>query len=71
MVRVGDRVAPSGNMAGTWNTHSELSQGNFVVVGSLDRHSNVTDLILRFARAFFYYVGGGRGDDLKCELPGF
>ena len=41
MVRVGYRVAPSGNMAGTWNTHSELREGNFVVVGSLDCHSYV------------------------------
>ena len=59
MVGVGDRVAPSGNMAGTWNTHSELRKGNFVVVGSLDRHSYVNDLTLRFVRAFFYDVGGG------------
>ena len=43
VVRVGDRVAPSTNMAGTWNTHSELREGNFVVVGSLVLHSNVSD----------------------------
>ena len=32
LVQVGDRVAPSTNMAGTWSTHSELREGNFVIV---------------------------------------
>ena len=41
VVRVGDLVAPSTNMAGTWNTHSELREGNFVVVESVLRRSNV------------------------------
>lgn len=33
-MRVGDWVAPSGNMAGTWNTHSEMPAGSYVKVDS-------------------------------------